>query len=96
MKVLKQALGKQICFGGEEHSGWLPPNAALPRTTPVENAVVDVRILESDGGFILEWESRNPDDANDSWHKTIGDAENQAEDQFGIRAADWQTPDGNI
>ena len=94
--VLKQVLGKQIRLGGEEHSGWLPSKAALPRATKVENALVDVRILEIEGGFILEWESRNTDHGSDTWHETIEEAEDQAEHQFGIQASDWQVPDGRV
>jgi len=49
MKILKQVLGKQIEFGGEEHTGWLPLQSAFPRATPVEIDLVDVRILETNG-----------------------------------------------
>jgi hypothetical protein len=90
MRILKQILGKPIQFGGNEHSGWLPPNATLPQPTPIENAILDIRILETKGGFILEWESRNTNLSNDTWHKTIDDAENQAEYQFGIKPSEWE------
>jgi hypothetical protein len=96
MRVLKETLGKHVRFGGEELRGWLPTGSAVPLPAPVENAIVDVRILETEGGFILEWKSRNGNDSNDSWHRTVADAENQAEDQFGIRASDWQAPNGGV
>jgi hypothetical protein len=92
MKLLKQVLGKQIEFGGEEHAGWLPLNSAIPLLTPVEKAAVDVRILESDGGFLIEWESENRQLSNDSWHSTLAEAEGYAESKFGIEASEWGIP----
>lgn len=90
MKILKQILGKPVQFGGEEHSGWLPSNVSLPQPTPIENAILDIKILETEGGFILEWVSRNTTHSNDSWHKTIEDAEHDAEYQFGIKPSEWE------
>jgi hypothetical protein len=90
MKLLKQVLGKQIEFGSEEHTGWLPLDSAVPPPTPVEKVVVDVRILETDGGFIVKWESKDTHHSNDSWHTTLPDAQKYAQDQFGIEATEWE------
>jgi hypothetical protein len=46
MVVIKRLMGVAIRFGGEEHAGWLPANAATPPPTPVEGAIVDVEIGE--------------------------------------------------
>ena len=89
MKVLQQVIGRTVGFGGEEPSGWLPSNASTPLPTPFEQVILDVRILEVQGGFILEWQSSNPDYSNDSWHMTIEDAKSQAMDQFGIETSEW-------
>jgi hypothetical protein len=56
----------------------------------VEKVVVDVRILETDGGFIVEWESRDTHHSNDSWHATLPDAQKYAQDQFGIEASECE------
>ena len=96
MKTLKQVFGKECQFGGQEPRGWLPTNAALPLPTAVGFLTVDVRILEIEGGFILEWTFRNSDDGNDSWHETLHDAENEAEHLFGIETSDWQIADEDI
>ena len=96
MKILKQVLGKHIEFGGKEHTGWLPPKSAVPRATPVESALVDIRILETEEGFIVEWKSKKPDQSNDSVHATLEEALRQAKDQFGIEASEWQLPGGDI
>jgi hypothetical protein len=63
----------------------------------LENAVVDVRILEEGGGgFILEWVSKNTHHSNDSWHATIEEAESEAKDQFGIEKPEWKSPGSDI
>lgn len=90
MKILKQVLGKAIQFGGHEHSGWLPANALAPQSTPIVNAVLDIQILETEGGYILEWKSRNTNHSNDSWHKTVEDAERQAKIQFDVKPSEWE------
>ena len=55
--------------------------------------VLDVRILESDREFILEWQSDSGDYSNDSWHATIEDAKIEAMDQFGLDASEWREID---
>ena len=47
-------MGVPVRFGGEEHSGWLPANAATPPPTPVEDALVDFEIYELEDGYTLE------------------------------------------
>ena len=89
MKVLQQVIGRIVEFGGEEPGGWFPSNASTPLPTPIEQVILDVRILEDEGGFILEWQSSKTDYSNDSWHMTIEDAKSQAMDQFGIEASEW-------
>ena len=88
MKVLLEVIGKAVKFGGEKPVGWVPTNASTPLVTPTEQAILDVRILEDEAGFILEWQSPTGY-ANDSWHETIEDAKSQALDQFGIEASEW-------
>ena len=89
MKAVQQVIGKTVEFG-REPSGWLPTNAATPRPT---RSILDVRILDGDGEFILEWESRNGDSANDSWHRTIEEAKSEAKERFGIEASEWREID---
>jgi hypothetical protein len=97
MRVLKEVIGKRVEFGGEEHTGWLPLNSVVPQPTSIENAIVDVRILEEgSGGFILEWVSPDAYPPSDSWHATIEEAEGEAKDQFGIEASEWKSPGGDI
>jgi hypothetical protein len=78
-------------FGGEEHSGWLPANAATPQPTPVEDALVDFEVNELEGGYILEWYSRNTSHYGDSWHETLDDALEQASAEFGVRPEEWHS-----
>jgi hypothetical protein len=89
MKAVQQVLGKTVEFG-RKPSGWLPSNAATPLPTRL---VLDVRILDLDGEFILEWESRNGDYRNDTWHQNLEEAKNEAKEQFGIEASEWREID---
>lgn len=90
MRTVKQVRGLRIRLGGAEHSGWLPAGAAPPPPTPVREAVLDVRIEETDGGYLLICHSRNTPDSGDRWHETIEDAEAKARDAFGLEPGDWQ------
>ena len=91
MAVIKRLLGVPVRFGGEEHSGWLPANAATPRPTPVEEALVDFEVHEVEGGYILEWYSRNTSHHGDSWHETLDDVLEQARTEFGVRPEEWRS-----
>jgi len=90
MGVVKQLRGRQIQFGGEEHSGWLPPGAAYPKPTAVENAVVDFEIITSESGYLLQYASRNTSHSGDTWHQNLEDAIEQARCWFGIEPSEWE------
>jgi hypothetical protein len=89
--AIKRLSAVPIRFGGEEHSGWLPANAAIPPPTPVEQAVVDFEISEVEGGYILQWYSRNTSHHGDLWYETLEEALEQASIDWGIRPEEWQT-----
>ena len=89
--VIKRILGVLVRFGGEEHSGWLPANAATPPPTPVEEALVDFEIDEMEGGYILEWCSRNTSHHGESWYETLEDALEQANAAFDVRPEEWRS-----
>jgi hypothetical protein len=89
MAVIKCLPAVPVRFGGEVHSGWLPANAATPAPTPVEDALVDFEVDEVEGGYILEWYSRNTTHHGDSWHETLEDALEQAKTEFDIRPEEW-------
>jgi hypothetical protein len=91
MAVIKRLLAVPVRFGGEEHSGWLPANASTPQPTPVDDALVDFEVNELEGGYILEWFSRNTNHHGDSWHETLDDALEQASAEFGVRPEEWHS-----
>jgi hypothetical protein len=91
MAAIKRLLAVPVRFGGEVHSGWLPANAVTPPPTPVEHALVDLEVDELEGGYILEWYSRNTSHRGDSWHETLEDALEQASTEFGVRPEEWQS-----
>lgn len=88
--MIKRLMGVPVRFGGEVHTGWLPANAATPRPTPVEDALVDFEINEVEDGYILEWLSRNTSHHGDSWHETLEDALEQASTEFGVRPEEFR------
>jgi hypothetical protein len=90
MAAIKRLLAVPVRFGGEEHSGWLPANAATPQPTPVEDALVDFEVNELEGGYIFEWYSRNTGHHGDSWHETLEDALEQANAEFGLRPEEFR------
>jgi hypothetical protein len=53
MALIKRLRGVPTRYGGEEHSGWVPANAATPLPTPLEEALLDLEISEVQGGYIL-------------------------------------------
>jgi hypothetical protein len=91
MAVIKRLPAVPVRFGGEEHSGWLPANAATPPPMPVEDALVDFEVHEVEGGYILAWFSPNTSHHGDSWHETLEDALEQASTEFGVRPEEWNS-----
>jgi hypothetical protein len=87
--VIKRLLAVPVRFGGVEHSGWLPANAATPQPTPVEDALVDFEIMEVEGGYVFQWFSRNTGQRGDSWHETLEDALEQAGVEFDVRPEEF-------
>jgi hypothetical protein len=79
-------------FGGEEHVGWLPPGAAKPLPTPVQDVLLTVEIQSDLCGFFLCWYCDERARCGDSWHRTLAEAEHAAHKQFGIEPAQWVTP----
>jgi hypothetical protein len=95
--IIKRVEGWSFSFGGEVHSGWLPPHAAIPLPTPIEHEVLDLTIEKCEGGFLLTWTARRSRDCpdvyplkvGDSWHETIEGAEAAAQEWFGIERSHW-------
>jgi hypothetical protein len=88
--VVKRISAIPFRFGGVEHSGWLPSNAAKPPPTPVEDWLLDLEIIEEAGGFMLCWSSLDGTHCGDLWFEKVEDAERQAERDFGISKGAWQ------
>jgi hypothetical protein len=94
LAVIKRAAGVEHQFGGEEHSGWLPPGAATPLPTPVRRVTLDVAIEETEGpGYLLILTAREDNSVgNDWWFDTLAQAEEAGLEWFGIGPSDWQEP----
>ncbi len=90
MAVRKCIRDLPIRFGGEPHSGWLPPGAALPLPTPVEDVLLNLQISDTAQGFILEWWDEGRRHVGDTWHQSVEEALVQAEHWFGITSERWK------
>jgi hypothetical protein len=92
LAVLKRASGVGYRYGGEQHTGWLPPGAATPLPTPIRHVTLDVTIEDDGGaGYLLVFTAREePDFGNDYWFDNVADAEATAAEWFGIGPGRWQ------
>lgn len=91
-ELIKRVRGVPFQFGGEEHSGWLPPGAAIPLPTPIVNVLLDVEIRFDGHGYSLCWLSQDGTIGSDLWLESLADAELVAAEDFGIAASQWETP----
>ena len=91
MNSVKRITGMPFQFGGEEHTGWLPPNAAVPLPTPFNDALLDVEIQYDGHGFLLCYATQDGLASGDTWYESLADAEQAAKEQFGIQRSQWQT-----
>jgi hypothetical protein len=88
--VVKRIVGFPCRFGGEQHTGWLPAGAAVPLPTPVRDVLLDIEI-EFDGyGYLLCYHSQDGTVHGDTWHQSLGDAEQSAAECFGVESRQWQ------
>ena len=78
-----------VQFGGEEHSGWLPPGATKPLPTPIENVILDLEIEATEGSFILCWSSNDGLYSGDNWYEQLNDVVAAASDLFGVEPSQW-------
>ncbi|MDB5391758.1 MAG: hypothetical protein JWM11_7404 [Planctomycetaceae bacterium] len=77
-------------FGGEVHSGWLPPNAAIPLPTPIQHVLLDIEIQFDGFGYLLLYSSQDGSISGDTWHQTMAEAQQAATQNFGVQLLEWQ------
>jgi len=89
IQTLKRATGLLVRLGGEESSGWLPPDAARPLPTPARDVLVDFKIT-SDGaaGYLLIFQAQDGSFCWDHWYESIEAAELAAH-EFGVAPSAW-------
>jgi hypothetical protein len=90
MRITKQVLGRSTQFSGDDVAGWLPAHAAGPESTAFKDLMLDIRIIEAEGGYIFAWQSRTTNEANDTWHESIEEALQEAHEKLGIKATEWE------
>ena len=90
MSVVKKISGHKVRVGGTQHSGWLPEGAATPLPTPVRDIEFNIRIEFDGAGYLLCYVSVDGELYGDTWHETLGDAEEAALEMFGVTPGQWQ------
>lgn len=91
MRVVRRVQNRIVRFGGEEHSGWLPPGTAQPLPTPIIDVILSLEIVIGDGsGYFLQYRSTNTSHIGDTWHEDLEGAIEQAKLQFGIEPGEWE------
>lgn len=91
MAAVEWIVGFQTTVGGEPHTGWLPPNAAIPLPTPIRNVELDLTIEIDGDGYLLIFESRDGTVRGDTWHSTIANAHDAAKRYFGVSTEAWSS-----
>jgi hypothetical protein len=81
----------QTTIGGQPHTGWLPPRAAVPPPTPARTIELTLTIDDDGGsGFLLIFHSPDNSVRGDTWHRTIEEAREAARDSFGVPFEAWR------
>ena len=92
MSVVKKITGHVVRVGGDQHSGWLPEGAATPLPTPARAVAFDIEIQFDGSGYLLCYASQAGDLYGDTWHETVGEAQAEAAEWFGVAREQWQEP----
>ena len=90
-RVVARIPAAKAIIGGETPSGWLPPNASEPRPSPGQEVEYNIEIEDLSDGFILLYEATDGSGWSDTWHPTLEEAMEVAEEDFGVHRSDWQT-----
>jgi hypothetical protein len=89
MTIVGKVAGFAVTIGGEPHSGWLPPGAAMPLPTPIRHVVLDLEIEFDESGYLLCYVSRDGTVSGDTWHQSLEEAKEAATAFFGIERSRW-------
>jgi len=81
---------KVLAVGGEQHSGWLPADAAVPLDTPTRRVEFKFEVQFDGRGYLLCYSSSDGSLYGDTWHESQADAERVAHEEFGVQAHEWQ------
>jgi hypothetical protein len=82
-----------VTVGGHSHSGWLPPNAAVPLPTPQReitlNLTIELEDESEDAGYLLVVQSSDGTIDGDTWHETLESAKQTAMDWYTVPHDAW-------
>jgi hypothetical protein len=80
---------RTILVVGTQHTGWLPVEAASPQAEPPRAIKFSLGIRFDGFGYLLLVASEDQALYGDTWHLSEEDAEQAAEEAYGIRPEEW-------
>jgi hypothetical protein len=86
MRLVKEISGGPIAWGTDGKIAVLLPEG-------ISNAdadLLDIRILEESGGYVLDWYGRKTERAGSSMHDSIEGAQDAARHQFDVWPTHWE------
>ncbi|MEX2115215.1 MAG: hypothetical protein WD845_18625 [Pirellulales bacterium] len=89
--AIKRISNHLLHLGGEQHSGWLPPGAAIPPPTPELDVLVDLEIQFDGGGYLVICQAQDGSFCWDHWYESLDDAVTGAVENYGVDAHHWQS-----
>jgi hypothetical protein len=91
-EVVARVLYKEVLIGGEHHAGWLPADASTPLPVPTRRLQFSFEIQFDGDGYLLCYASKNGEFDSDTWHKTLEEAKEVANQRFDIHPSEWLVP----
>ena len=82
MSLVQEVVGLPFEWNDRTRAPWMAGQAPEPD-------ILDIRIDEEPGGYVLFWIGRDPEDHGSSVHESLALAERRGEVEFGVAPGHW-------
>jgi hypothetical protein len=89
-RVVVRVSGKVVAVRGNQGSGWSASGAAVASQAAGGAVPLDVEIQYDGSGYLLCYSSADGFLYGDTWHVSQAEAEQVAQEDFGVQAHEWQ------
>jgi len=86
-----QKRGWPVSIVGTQATGWEPADPRATPQQPARRVLMDVKIEEDAGSYLLVYAAEDRSVYGDSWHASLEEAEAVAEQWLGLRRDDWES-----